>query len=123
MKAAALLLALGFASIQPISITDCPCGSLCENKNRCSVHDDEPDCCSRSMASLPRSQEQAPCFHVEPQTELDTIVADAAPVPELCLEILPVSFFLAAPEASSPPDSSGLPPPVRSRPLCVPLRI
>ncbi len=74
MKAVALSLVVAFGAMQGISITDCPCGSICETKNSCPSEDrhstPSDDCCSRSGKPIDN------CFHLEPQTDL----VDGGPV-------------------------------------------
>jgi hypothetical protein len=95
MRAAVLLLVLAFGSLQGISLTDCPCGSLCETKNACpdeKRHESADDCCSRTRAKDQQASEN--CFHLEPQTELDSGAAAVLDLPVICLgpvAILPIS--------------------------------
>jgi hypothetical protein len=119
VKATALLLVLAFGSLQGVSMTDCPCGSLCESKNACpdeKRHESSDDCCSRTRAKdLPATEN---CFHLEPQTDLDQVSAERCPVPLLILGVvdLPV-LVLAATDGREPPPRCGLAPPSLDGPL------
>jgi hypothetical protein len=122
MKAAALVLSISFAAIQPVLLTDCPCGFLCEHKNafesgKNSVPD---DCCARTAAGdgvQDPSHGEDRCFHVEPQTELDGPVLFQLPAFFVCLEFVLPALELAQPETIAQPQASGLSPPARGRPL------
>jgi len=119
MKASALLILVAFAGLQSVSVTDCPCGSLCETKNACpdeSRHASPDDCCSRSRAAGNEKSEN--CFHLEPQTELDSTIMECprAPVLDLGLVVVPpVSLAQSIPCLES--TAVGPSPPSRSRPI------
>jgi len=119
MKASALLLLVAFAGLQSVSVTDCPCGSLCETKNACpdeSRHASPDDCCSRNQTSERNKNEN--CFHLEPQTELDSAVMEYCQAPALDLgmvDVPPVSLEHVLPCLY--PAAVGPSPPARRRPL------
>ena len=122
MRIAGILLVLGFASFQSLCIIDCPCGSLCAHKNDCSSAGEESaqdDCCRQSRAASPLGDapHQKPCFHLEPQTDVDGLTLDQAPAPELIWILDPVPSFVVLREAVLPFQPSGLPPPGESPPL------
>lgn len=117
MKAATLLLLLGFLPLQLVAVTDCPCGSFCETKNECpdpGSHRSPDDCCSRNRTS----SEEAPCFHLEPQSDVDAPIVEAPGVPaavEIGL-VLPLAF---TPQHAVVVDAriAGPSPPLRTPPL------
>jgi len=123
MRIAGLLLVLSFASFQSLCIIDCPCGSLCAHKNDCSSAGEEApqdDCCrqSRAAAGPPvDAPHQKPCFHLEPQTDVDGLTLDQAPAPELIWILDPVPSLEFVWEAVLPFHPSGLSPPGESPPL------
>jgi hypothetical protein len=114
MKAMAILLVLAFGAMQAVSITDCPCGSLCETKNSCpSEKHHSPssdDCCSRSGKPIDN------CFHLEPQTDLAVSSVDDAPVEMAALPFVALSP-VPAPAFAVVVERPGLPPPERGSPL------
>jgi len=122
MKAVALLLVLAFGTLQGVAVTVCPCGSLCESKNTCpdeTRHASPDDCCSRTRAGT-SEENQAPevCFHLEPQTELDSPAVDNVVLSTLSLGLLEVpSPTLHPAEVAVFGEIVGLAPPGRSRPL------
>ena len=119
VKATALLLLLAFGSLQGVSFTDCPCGSLCETKNACpdeNRHESPDDCCSRSRADERRATEN--CFHLEPQTDLDASSPELPPVSFLILGV--VDPLVPTPSASVETEflqGRGLSPPSLDAPL------
>ena len=119
VKATALLLVLAFGSLQGVAVTDCPCGSLCETKNACpdeKRHESADDCCSRTREKDRAASEN--CFHLEPQTDVDQVVVDHAPVPLLILGVAdPIVPVPAATENGEPPPRHGLAPPSLDGPL------
>lgn len=123
MRIAGILLVLCFASFQSLCIIDCPCGSLCVHKNDCSSAGEESpqdDCCRQSRAAagpLGDAPHQKPCFHLEPQTDVDGMTLEQAPAPELIWILDPVPSFGLVCEAILPFHPSGLPPPGESPPL------
>jgi len=117
MKAGVLLLVLAFGSLQAISITDCPCGSLCETKNACpdeKRHESPDDCCRRTRADDPSAREN--CFHLEPQTDLGLESASLPGEPIVILAIVDRPLFdaavhqegdLVSSQGRSPPSPTG----------------
>src|SRR5215510_7110421 len=116
MKAAALVLLLAFGTLQGVSVTDCPCGSLCESKNACpdeKKHESPDDCCSRT-----RREATENCFHLEPQTELDHVSPELDPVPVLILAVLELpTRVVRSNEEESSVFGRGLSPPSSHAPL------
>ena len=72
-----LVLGLGllFGISQSLWLTDCPCNLLCRDKNGCDPKEATEDDCCKQTGAAPHSHEEGkgegPCFHVEPQTDVD----------------------------------------------------
>lgn len=121
MKAAAAILALAFALLQPVSITDCPCWFLCGHKNLIESDQDAAldDCCSRAGegAGIHRPEpSRDQCLHVEPQTELTRFDVEP-PASSWTAEMVSLLAVAPAVETFDRPFESGLSPPARGRPL------
>src|SRR6185436_2357837 len=98
-------LIVAFALLQFISYTACACDTLCGHKNACER--DEADDCCKHQGSVP----QTPCFHLEPQSDVDVLVVDSVDVPTLILPF-EVPALLPLPAPLAPPlGPIGLPPP------------
>jgi hypothetical protein len=124
MKGSALLLLLCFAALQLVSITRCPCDTLCGHKNACEEENGEgsrDDCCSQSREASGHRHgggESDHCFHLEPQTDLDgpTAVDVSAPGPLLDPVLVPKPLLPMA-DYFPRPLSLDLSPPARDGPL------
>ena len=117
MKAATLLLVLAFGGLQGISVTDCPCGSLCETKNSCpdeKRHESPDDCCSRTRAKDHATTTN--CFHLEPQSDLVGVSVDQDAVPVLILHPVVPPILVPPAGADKDLDGAGLSPPARGCP-------
>ena len=109
MKAATLLLLLGFLPLQLVAVTDCPCGTFCETKNECpdpGSHRSPDDCCSRNTTPV----EKPACFHLEPQSDVDAPSVDAPPAPSfIAIDVLP-AVVLPVPMVTDPVVAGPSPP-------------
>jgi hypothetical protein len=122
MKALAAALALTFALLQPVSLTECPCGFLCGHKNAIEGAKDAvlDDCCSRAGTGtgLHRPEPTGDlCFHVEPQTEITGFAVEPATPASVETEFIQPPMAVPASDQDDLPFASGLSPPARGRPL------
>jgi hypothetical protein len=109
MKAAWIVL-VAFALLQSVSLTQCPCGSLCGHKNDCGPDPAGDDCCKNSGGA-----DETPCFHLEPQMDLDGVALEAFSVPTIDAgPVHPMDIDRPEPGARRPVLSSDPSPPVRA---------
>lgn len=108
MPIVVLGLSLLFGTFQSLWLTDCPCNLLCQDKNTCDPEEaPEDDCCTE------KGKKDVPCFHLEPQTDVDGPEQTPDLVPPLVE--LAVLVSLETPVASV--EDGTRPRPTRDRPL------
>jgi len=121
MKALVAVIALSFGLLQPVSITECPCGYFCGHKNTVESGKDAilDDCCNRGGdgVGLYHPESGAPCLHVEPQTEMTGVeLAQSFPTSDQ-VELVRIPQVVQPSNTEDLPFASGLSPPARGRPL------
>ena len=88
MKAAALALALVVSAVQTVGWVDCCCVLICKHQNDpCKDCAEKPEasreaCCDESHQP---AEEQAPCSHVQPSSE---VASHADPLPPVVYDVV-----------------------------------